>query len=96
MPTLTEMCELIAANSDGKWTVKKLLKWSEGKSAMDSTLRLSEITATYLGLTLGAEKYEHMPLSFKPSNGKPFDVSDPETMKSKLAEHGRDIINPFK
>lgn len=96
MPTLTEMCELIAANSDGKWTVKKLLKWSKGRSAMDSTLRLSEITATYLGLTLGAEKYKRMSLNFKPSSGQTFDVSDPNVIRSRVTEHGLDAINPFK
>jgi hypothetical protein len=98
MPTLTTMCKLIAARSNGKWTVKKLLKWSEaaGKSAMESTLRISEITGTYMALKLGGEKFEHVPLNFKPGKGEPFDASDPEVVRSKVAEHGFDLINPFK
>jgi hypothetical protein len=97
MPTLTTMCKLIAAKSDGEWTVKKLLKWAQGgKSAMESTLRISEITGTYMALKLGGEKFEHVPLNFKPSNGRMFDASDPEVVRSKVAEHGLDLINPFK
>ena len=97
MPTLEQMCEVIASQSNGKWTGEKLLKWIDSaKNSVASTLRISEVTATYMALSCGGEKEEHMPLNFKPSDGRPFNVTSKKAIRAKIAEHGIDLINPFK
>ena len=97
MPTLEQMCDVIASKSNGKWTGARLLDWvDDAENSVASTLRISEVTAIYMALSCGGEAEEHMPLNFKPSDGRPFDVTSKKAIRAKIAEHGIDLINPFK